>query len=439
TALADLITAIHAGQTTMRDMVSTPTFRVGPPFDEALLPMPERFIGREAELAWVKRRLRQGGATSITAVNGMGGIGKTTLAAVAVHELKWEGRFGQGIVVLNCAEKRDAADCEMLLHDILARFDPQINLPVRADLAALRDLVGERLTGRDALIVLDNVEPQFAIGSLVAPLREAGLTLLLTARQFLPEAAVPPPARLPLGLLSTADALTLFLQSAGRSTAHDYEGLTAADFDAAKRIVTALERHTLGVKLAGAYAATLGRTLAGVADEIERDLFDIPEDETPRKVEAVIARSVEALPPDGRRLFAALAGFGTKEFGRKAALALAEALYLPDPRATLDLLARRALLEAYVDVSLPEDADCERVRLHPLIQLFTQNLFSSAQTLDAARAYTARRAIALWYSDYCERSDSELVVDEENLISAFLSAVTTLRDDDVAVKIAVYM
>jgi hypothetical protein len=89
TALPMLLDAVRAGETRMIRPQAVPTLRVGPPFQESDLPMPERFVGRVADLQWVEERLRQGGATGITAVRGMGGIGKTALAAVAVRELRW--------------------------------------------------------------------------------------------------------------------------------------------------------------------------------------------------------------------------------------------------------------------------------------------------------------------------------------------------------------
>ena len=49
---------------------------------------PEKFGGRSAELADLKSRLQQDAATlALTAVAGQGGIGKTTLARQAAHEL----------------------------------------------------------------------------------------------------------------------------------------------------------------------------------------------------------------------------------------------------------------------------------------------------------------------------------------------------------------
>src|SRR5262249_5608419 len=51
----------------------------GPPFDEALLPVPDAFVGRADDLDWLLARLRTGRAADVTALGGMGGIGKTTL------------------------------------------------------------------------------------------------------------------------------------------------------------------------------------------------------------------------------------------------------------------------------------------------------------------------------------------------------------------------
>jgi hypothetical protein len=90
-AFAELLDAIRLGETRM---VEQPTVEVGPPFDLALLPLPAPFVGREAELAFLRERLSVKGSTSgIAAVNGLGGIGKTGLAAKVIHDLREEGRF----------------------------------------------------------------------------------------------------------------------------------------------------------------------------------------------------------------------------------------------------------------------------------------------------------------------------------------------------------
>ncbi|MEO7076423.1 MAG: hypothetical protein ABI068_14105 [Ktedonobacterales bacterium] len=78
---------------------------LGPPDDVALLPTPTPFVGRADDLAWVEERLRApeaGGAYALTALRGLGGIGKSALAGVAVRQVQQEGRFPDGIAVVPC-------------------------------------------------------------------------------------------------------------------------------------------------------------------------------------------------------------------------------------------------------------------------------------------------------------------------------------------------
>ncbi len=253
----------------------------------------------------------------------------------------------------------DVTDARALLRSIILRFDAQRQIAPEADLAALGDVAREVLRDHDALVALDNVEPGLDIAAVVRPLRAANVTLLLTARHQLPRDAVPEKGSTSLKLLSTPEALDLFAQSYGRFAAPD---LTRSELAAATRIVTTLDHHTLAVKLAGAYAKDQALDLAKLADELERDPLKPPDEETPRGVAVILGRSVTALDADGQRLFAALAAFPTNAFGRDALLALAHGIGLADPDASADVLVRRALLEATLDESMPEDSDRERRR-----------------------------------------------------------------------------
>ena len=174
-----------------------PPAPLGPPDDRGLLPAAPRFIRREADLAWVMARLRARAISGITALGGLGGIGKTALAAEAVRRLREEeGAFPDGIAVVLCHGLSDPGE---VLRRVLARFDPRrappreraADEPGAVYLAALGDAATALLTGKDALVVLDNVEPDLTgVASVVAPLRAAGVAVLLTARQALPAGAV---------------------------------------------------------------------------------------------------------------------------------------------------------------------------------------------------------------------------------------------------------
>jgi tetratricopeptide (TPR) repeat protein len=392
----------------------------GPPFDEALLPLPDHFVGRVADLEWLLARLRMGRTAGVTALSGMGGIGKTALAALAVRRLRAEGRFRDGIAVIPCQGQTDETE---VLRATLSRFDPHRRQPDADDPAVLADTARHLLDGKDALIVLDNIEPALPVAQVVLPLRAAGATLLLTARQALPRSVVPVGASRVLGLLSTHDALALFAQSSGHSSTL---ALTPAEYAAARRIVSALGRHTLAVRLAGAYAADLHRHLGIMARELENPqrAIELPDGETPRAVAVAFAESVEALPPDAHRLFVALAAFATEAFGRHAALMLAGRLGLAAPEASVNLLVLRALVDATVDRDMPEQSDRERLRLHPLLRAFAAVEFARwpPEERDAAHC-----AVARYYTQYIQRiKDTALVPDEANV----LGALTWARDHD---------
>src|SRR5262249_61926073 len=65
---------------------------LGPPDDAALLPIPDSFVGRQADLAWVEGRLRAGGGGGITGLRGVGGLGQNPLGPGA----RGKGRQGRG-------------------------------------------------------------------------------------------------------------------------------------------------------------------------------------------------------------------------------------------------------------------------------------------------------------------------------------------------------
>ncbi len=101
-----------------------------PPLDDATLLWPEHLVGRDADLAWLLGRLRAGLTVSVTALGGMGGIGKTALAAFAVRQLHAEGRFPDGIAVVRCQGMTDAPQ---VIQHALARFLPQRRQPESGD------------------------------------------------------------------------------------------------------------------------------------------------------------------------------------------------------------------------------------------------------------------------------------------------------------------
>ncbi len=110
------------------------------------LPPPEneQFLYREKELAWLLERLRPG---KVVSVCGPGGMGKSALAAQAVHRLELD-RFPDGIVFYTFYGQPAT---ESALHYLIRAFErepePPLDLTVRRTLAA-----------KKALLILDGAE-----------------------------------------------------------------------------------------------------------------------------------------------------------------------------------------------------------------------------------------------------------------------------------------
>ncbi|HEU5376549.1 MAG TPA: NB-ARC domain-containing protein, partial [Ktedonobacteraceae bacterium] len=233
------------------------------PFDEAALPRPSHLIGRNEDLAWLLKRLREGKTTSLSALRGMAGIGKTALAAEAIHQMRAEQRFPDGIAVVIC---QNLTDARQIVLQVLARFDAQYSQ--RQDQMQINLLEAARFTleGKKALIVLDNLEREVNLVEVLAPFQAAGLTTLLTARHTLPPTVVSTEACRRLDVLSLRVAIDLFAQTIGRSSTDE---LTSQEYQAVEQIVQRVICHTLAVKVFGAYAADCERDLPALAKELE--------------------------------------------------------------------------------------------------------------------------------------------------------------------------
>jgi tetratricopeptide (TPR) repeat protein len=367
-----------------------------PPFDDIRLPSADHFVGRSAECDWLLKRLQANGPLSVTALSGLPGIGKTALAAKAVKQVRGDGRFPDGIAVVLFEELDEKANAADVLKRVLGRFDPARRPPDTSDPARLAEVAHQLFSGKQALVVLDNVRLGFAIAGVMAPLREAGASVLLTARHQLPD--VPVAGSRALVSLNPDEALQLFAESLGRELApsddptHDERGT-------AERIVKALGYHPYAIKLAGSHAAHAGRDLATLAGELEnpQHAIELPDGETPGAVALAFEQSTQDLPPGALRLFVALAAFATNAFGRQSALALGSALHLDQAKANLYQLELRSLIEPYALDAMPPGNARERLRLHPLLLAFAAQQF---RRWPAEEQHDAYLAVARFFTAY---------------------------------------
>jgi tetratricopeptide (TPR) repeat protein/DNA-binding XRE family transcriptional regulator len=207
------------------------------------------FVGREAELADIERRLR---AVRRLAVHGLGGVGKTQLAARYAAEHR--DLYPDGVFWLRAEQESslvgDLASLAWRL-GLPERERPEQERQVEAVLRWLRE-------HRRWLVVLDNLEPEAA-----EPLRRwlpPGLPghLLLTSRTPMWS------ARLDLEPLSPAAAGRFLLERTGQ-----------ADAAAAGAIAEMLGCLPLALEQAAAYLEASGRDLDGYAGLLRTRLVEL--------------------------------------------------------------------------------------------------------------------------------------------------------------------
>jgi DNA-binding SARP family transcriptional activator/tetratricopeptide (TPR) repeat protein len=313
------------------------------------------FTGRTDELRRILDLVRDpgpaAGLISIAAVDGMAGIGKTTLALRAAHAMA--DRFPDGSLFLDLHGHTDkvppvpaAEALERLLLAIGVRGD---QIPPDPDDRAAR--YRSELSHRRVLVVLDNASD----AAQVRPLLPAspGCLVLVTSRRRL--IALDDAAVLSLDVLPAGDAATLFGKVAGPGRCTGLDDGAVVD-----RIVELCGRLPLAVRIA---AARLRHrplwTLKELAARLthERDRLGRPADSN-RSVAAAFAVSYRDLDDDHRRLFRLLGLHPGADLDPYAAAALADL----DP----DTAERR--LEALLDANLLGQATPGRYQFHDLMR-----------------------------------------------------------------------
>jgi predicted ATPase/DNA-binding SARP family transcriptional activator len=229
------------------------------------------FIGRADDLARIDTLLARG---RLVTVVGPGGAGKTRLAVEAGHRHRHEYRDGTWLVDLAAVTEPAKAGAAMLAAIGLrgaALFEASGRM--RAEGSEL-DVLAERLSGRESLLVVDNCEHLIdAVAHLVAALlpRCAGLRVLATSREPLTidgEALVPLG---PLALPAPGDGLEDVRRSASVRLFTERAAAVRPGFDVDERtradvvrLVRGLDGMPLALELAAARLRTL--SLAELAD-----------------------------------------------------------------------------------------------------------------------------------------------------------------------------
>ena len=214
------------------------------------LPRAVSLVGRDGALAELMAKLRAGDAMGVFAVQGMGGIGKTALAAEVVARLaEDQSAFPGGAAWIAC----EGLEGEAGLAEVWARVARALGhepVAALADAQARRAGLAAALAQQKRLLLaLDNVEPGLDADALLDTLAVRGHTaLLLTARQQIA------PHRLraiELPPLPPPEGASLFRERLGQI---DAARPNAQDEPAIPNLLAAVGGLPLAIELTAAYA-----------------------------------------------------------------------------------------------------------------------------------------------------------------------------------------
>jgi tetratricopeptide (TPR) repeat protein len=334
----------------------------------APLPIPNQrpalepcFLHREEELVWLNERLHPG---KVAAVCGPGGMGKSALAAQAVHQLE-AARFPDGIVFHSFYHQPKV---ETALQAICAAYQVEAK-------AGLETAVRNALAGRKALLILDGAEQADDLPALLR--LRGGCGVLITSRKRTDALA----DRLDLKPLDEQPAAEVF---------REYSGVAADDAGAAG-ICKLLGGWPVALRIAGRYLSTTGESAADYLRWLEQEPFKELAGGQHQEENAalLLRRSVDAVSDDAR-LALGLAG------------CLAFAPIAREPVAAIldgDERRARAALNELVTYGLLLPSDGRWQVSHALVHTYART--------ELALSKESLELLAWYYISFCKAASAE--------------------------------
>jgi tetratricopeptide (TPR) repeat protein/transcriptional regulator with XRE-family HTH domain len=397
------------------------------------------FTGREDEFRRMVERLTGGGTVAVSALRGMGGVGKTSLAVKVAHAVKDHFPDGQLVVELRGTSDNPVTPAEAMAR-VIRDFHPDAGkLPDTA--AELLPLYRGVLAGKRALVLLDNARDEGRVQDLVTP-PPAGF--LLTSRAAL---ALDGVESVRLDLLPPDEALALL---------RGIVGAKGSD-DELRAVATLCGRLPLALRVAGDFLRlhpnwTAAKFIEALKDEGRR-LERLKGKTREKDVEAVLALSARQLVqdnPEQAERWQALAVFPA-DFDSLAAAAVWDLTAGDEP----DTATAEDELTALLDRSLVQfDEGTGRYSLHDLMRPVARDAFDyaddhplgagSADRLRAAeRRFAGHYRAYLWVLDGLYKKGNEHMLaalagfdrEEANILAGWRWASTNREADRSAAEL----
>ena len=342
------------------------------------------FTGREDQVKHLSDLLSaaadtDSGAVRVALVAGYGGLGKTSLAIHAAHQVRHAFPDGQLYVDLLGATPNPLAPA-----DVLARFLRDLGVdgkevPLDEAERAARYRTG--LAGRRVLVVLDNAKDAAQVRPLLPG--SSSCAVLVTTRSRMPDLAST--KLVDLHVLDDDEALTLFTKVVGDDRA-------AAEPEATAEVLLACAGLPLAIRICAArLAGRSGWTIGTMANRLRDERHRLDElTAGDLAVRASFEVSFASLPTPKRGMDPALAFrlLGLWHGPTISAVAAAALLDAPEGHTT-------DALEVLVDANLLESVAPDRYKFHDLLRVYASE--RAAADLSEPDRKAAITRLLRWY------------------------------------------
>lgn len=330
-----------------------------------LPPIPGDFTGREAELDDLISNLEKRGLT-ISGIRGMGGIGKTALALKLSHKLKAKYPDAQFFLDLKGDDRQTALTTSQAMSYIIRAYFSGEKMPEGgAELSALYHSV---LTGKKALLLMDNALDELQVAPLIPP---EGCMLVVTSRQHF---NLPGLFAKNINTLPPEDARKFLLKIAPRVGEH------------ANALARLCGYLPLALRLA---ANALAKRISLTPTEYLKELTK--RQEQLKLIDASISLSYKMLPPEWQALWRTLAVF--REAFVRSSVANLWGIPPDETQQVLDEMVSYSLVEW--------DETTGRYRLHDLVRVFADSQLSQEERTAAIKRRSAPPD-QTGFSQHCE-------------------------------------
>ncbi|MGX7828962.1 NB-ARC domain-containing protein [Actinokineospora sp. 24-640] len=344
------------------------------------------FCGRLSQVAALEALVE---GASVIAVDGAGGVGKTTLAVWWAHRV--QGRFPGGTLFVNLRGYGPSEPLSpgVVLTDFLMALgvaEGRVPGEVQAQSALFRSVVA----ARRVLVVLDNAGSADQVRSLLPG--SVGSLALVTSRWALSElVALDAARRVTVDVFELDDAVRLMTEVVG-------EARVEADPEGVRELVSVCARLPLAVRVAATRVAS--RPFLSVADVVEeirgeqRGLIGVDGAwQGLGGVRSVFDWSYLRLDPDHARVFRLLGLHPLPEFSTHAVAALAALEVGPTVR----------ICEGLAEHHLVEPVARHRFRMHDLLHDYAAHRADLDETPRAREEAVAR--LLGWYAAMADAAD----------------------------------